>query len=85
MFRWPHVLSWVVMGWSTAFSLGSQLDSVSPEKEKTVTAIRIQQAIVVDGVLDEPQWELAEPVSDFTQQEPRMGDPASEVTEARLL
>ena len=85
MFRWPHVLSWVVMGWSTAFSLGSQLDSASPDQEKTVTAIRIQQAIVIDGVLDEPQWELAEPVSDFTQQEPRMGEPASEVTEVRLL
>ncbi len=85
MFRWPHVLSWVVMGWSTAFSLGSQLDSASPDQEKTVTAIRIQQAIVIDGVLDEPQWELAEPISDFTQQEPRMGEPASEVTEVRLL
>ncbi|MDA2934056.1 carbohydrate binding family 9 domain-containing protein [Acidobacteria bacterium AH-259-D05] len=73
------------MGWFTASTFGSQLDFASGNQEKKITASRIQQAIVIDGTLDEPQWELAKPVRDFVQQEPRIGEPVSELTEVRLL
>ena len=85
MVRWRHVLVWAVMGWSTASTFGSQLDAASADQEKKITASRIQQAIVIDGTLDEPQWELAKPIRDFFQQEPSNGEPASELTEVRLL
>ena len=73
------------MAWSTASTFGLQLDLASVDQEKIITASRIQQAIVIDGMLDEPQWELAKPIRDFVQQEPSNGEPASELTEVRLL
>ena len=75
MFRSPHVLSWAVMGWFTASTFGSQVDFANANQEKKITASRIQQSIVIDGILDEPQWELAKPVRDFIQQDPRIGEP----------
>lgn len=41
--------------------------------------------IHVDGNLDEAEWNLAQPVSDFLQVEPHTGQPVSERTEVRLL
>ena len=54
-------------------------------QKKTVTALRVETTITVDGELDEPAWELAEPATDFIQQNPRTGQPSSERTEVRLL
>jgi len=53
--------------------------------DKKVTAVYIEGGIVVDGNLDEPQWDLAQPATDFIQNDPRMGEPATERTEVRLL
>ena len=39
----------------------------------------------IDGVPNEPEWNLAEPVSDFFQREPDNGQPGSERTEVRML
>ena len=85
MFRWQQVLSLVVVGCSTAFTLGVQIDSAGADREKTMTATRIDQPIVIDGILDEPQWERAEPIRDFVQQDPDTGEPGSEPTEVRIL
>ncbi len=59
--------------------------SLAQQREKSVTAVYIDAPIVIDGDLDENQWNLAEPATDFIQQEPRMGEPSSERTEVRLL
>jgi len=83
--RWPKVLSWVVMACSTALTLGAQLDSAGPDQEKKITATRIGQPLVIDGFLDEPQWELAQPISDFLQQDPDTGEAGSEATEVKIL
>ncbi len=56
----------------------------APE-EKTLTAVYVKSGIVVDGNLDEAEWSLAQPATDFTQTEPREGEPATERTEVRLL
>ena len=85
MLRWRQILSWVVMGCSTAFALGAQLDSAGADQEKKITAVRIDQPILIDGILDEPQWELAEPIRDFVQQDPNTGEAGSELTEVRIL
>ena len=73
------------MGCSTAFTFGAQLDSAGADQEKRITATRIEQPLVIDGTLDEPQWELAQPISDFVQQDPNTGEAGSEPTEVRIL
>jgi len=56
----------------------------APE-EKTLTAVFVDSPIVIDGILDESGWTLAPAAADFTQKEPREGQPATEPTEVRLL
>lgn len=41
--------------------------------------------IKIDGMLNESAWSLVKPASNFLQQEPNEGLPASEKTEVRLL
>jgi len=41
-----------------------------------------RETLKVDGRLDEPIYSLYDPASDFIQQEPKEGDPATEKTEA---
>src|SRR3990172_3503002 len=38
-----------------------------------------------DGLLDEPAWQRADSITDFTQRDPREGEPASERTVVRLV
>ena len=66
--------------------LCAQIDFVDPDSKKKVTAVYVQEeSITIDGNLDEPEWNLAEPARDFIQTEPLSGRPASEDTEVRLL
>src|SRR5262245_61392491 len=59
-----------------------QLD---PRTERpTLKAMKIEKAPKIDGVLDEPLWENVPPMDQFTQQEPRIGEPATERTEVRV-
>ena len=39
----------------------------------------------IDGKVDESIWDSTDPYSTFTQQDPRMGEPATEKTDVRLL
>jgi hypothetical protein len=39
----------------------------------------------LDGVLDDPAWQLASPIENFIQRDPDEGQPASERTSARIL
>jgi hypothetical protein len=50
-----------------------------------VSAVRIEQPIVVDGRLDEEAWKKASPITGFIQSTPRTGYPATERTVARVL
>ena len=53
--------------------------------DKRITAVYIEGQIVLDGNLDEPEWSLAQPATDFIQSDPDMGEPATERTEVRIL
>jgi hypothetical protein len=55
------------------------------EAPPVVKAVRIAEAIALDGVLTEPAWLLAEPVERFLQRDPQEGAPATERTEVRIL
>jgi hypothetical protein len=47
----------------------------------TIRAVRVREAIVLDGRLDEDVYTTVQPASDFIQQEPTAGEPATEKTE----
>ncbi|MFQ5929863.1 MAG: sugar-binding protein, partial [Acidobacteriota bacterium] len=76
----------LIVACSGTANLCAEIDYLSIHKEKKVTAFYVEEeAIVIDGELDEPEWNLAEPAKDFIQSEPLMGKPATELTEVRLL
>src|SRR5258706_1586790 len=52
---------------------------------RRVHTIRTTDAIKIDGILDEPAWSLVQPATEFLQQQPTEGAPASERTEVRVL
>ncbi len=51
----------------------------------SVTAVRAEDPPVVDGRVDEQEWGAAPVASDFVQQRPVLGEPATEKTEVRFL
>ena len=52
---------------------------------KSIEAVRITSAPVIDGVLDDDVWALAKPITDFHQTRPGDQTPTSEDTEVRIL
>jgi hypothetical protein len=64
---------------------GQEVDRENAYKDRKMTAVFTLGQITVDGVLDEPDWALAEPAMDFIQRLPATGEPATESTEVRLL
>jgi hypothetical protein len=65
--------------------IGAEIDYTNAYKDRMMEAVRVEGKIVVDGILDEPEWELAEPATNFIQKLPATGETASELTEVRLL
>ena len=63
----------------------AEADFEAVRLKKIVTAVRISDAIALDGRLDEPAWQLASPVGDFIQRVPTNGMPSGERTEVRVL
>ncbi len=55
------------------------------EGRTTVRAIRLDGGIRLDGVLDEPVYETVPAITDFIQQVPDIGAPATERTEAWIM
>jgi hypothetical protein len=49
------------------------------------TASRLNGTIRIDGSLNDAQWRIAQPITQFTQLDPSEGKPASERTEIRFL
>jgi hypothetical protein len=53
--------------------------------ERRLTAAQAQGPIALDGRLDEPSWAAAPIATNFVQNDPREGEPATFDTEVRLL
>jgi hypothetical protein len=68
---------------SACVLLGSSFAAGQPRRE--ATAVRINEPIRVDGVLDEAAWGRAAALSDFIQFEPERGAPATVRTSVRIL
>ncbi|QUV91770.1 carbohydrate binding family 9 domain-containing protein [Chloracidobacterium aggregatum] len=71
---------WMAWGDSAA-----RAQNVAIESRPSIRITRTDEAITIDGRLDEPAWETAEVIRDFRQQEPVEGAPPTEKTECRLL
>ncbi|MDQ4080334.1 MAG: carbohydrate binding family 9 domain-containing protein, partial [Gemmatimonadota bacterium] len=52
---------------------------------RVLAAVRVDQTMSIDGVLDESTWREAEVARDFIQQRPVPGAPASQGTDVRVL
>jgi hypothetical protein len=78
------VLTLQVLPQLAAARAGSRGDSLSSGSAE-VRAVRLAQALTLDGRLDDAAWAHAAPVTRFTQRIPREGEPASERTEVGLL
>ncbi len=76
-------LLFTLAGGSSLF--GQEVDWEAIQKSRVMTAVYIEGEIVLDGVLDEPEWDLAPPSGDFIQKFPDPGAPATEQTEIRVL
>jgi Domain of unknown function (DUF5916)/Carbohydrate family 9 binding domain-like len=57
----------------------------SPDGRRQVTAMRVSEALTIDGALNEPAWSTAAPAAGFIQADPREGEPATEDTEVRIV
>ena len=53
--------------------------------KRSITAVRTEAPLKVDGLLNEPAWQNARFQGQFTQREPNEGEPASEKTEVGFL
>jgi hypothetical protein len=63
----------------------SQSYSQSSSDSSVITAVRIEHAPKVDGVLNDEAWGVAHPAVNFTQRELHEGSPATERTEVRIV
>ncbi|OFW05424.1 MAG: hypothetical protein A3I61_14485 [Acidobacteria bacterium RIFCSPLOWO2_02_FULL_68_18] len=85
-----HVRAWLLAGTFTLvitpFVHAGQDATISrdPSGRTTVRAVRVTRPLKIDGVLDEPLYASVPPISDFVQQEPDEGEPATEKTELWL-
>ncbi len=59
--------------------------SGNPFKRHDVKAVKSEQPIKIDGVLNEEAWKYSEVVSGFKQRDPTEGQDATEKTEVRIL
>ena len=64
--------------------LGAQVKTTQ-ESAPIAQAVGVEHPPKLDGTLDDPLWQSAIPVTDFRQQEPLEGQPATEKTEVRIL
>jgi hypothetical protein len=74
-------LAWAIL---LALLCSPLLFSQQPE-DFEVRAVRAAEPITVDGILDDSVWQSAEVIDNLTQREPQEGEPATELTEIRIL
>ncbi|MEE2791439.1 MAG: DUF5916 domain-containing protein, partial [Acidobacteriota bacterium] len=64
---------------------GASGEGLRPGDRFRVQAQRVEQGPLIDGLLNEEVWRLADVIDEFVQQEPVEGEPATERTVVRLL
>ncbi len=75
--------TFLMMIWIVVFANISFADDLTDEK-LTVKAIRLNESVIVDGVLSESVWQNGHGVNKFRQRDPIEGAEPSEKTEVRV-
>ena len=68
-----------------AVIVAAEVTGTAQQPAPVAQAVRVTERITVDGRLDEPVWERAQPATDFIQWEPNPGMLSSEKTEVRFV
>lgn len=82
LFLWMTVL---LTCWYSGAQENETENFPPPETPVRITASKTKGSITVDGRLDEPDWSLTEPITDFFRQEPVQGGKIKNPTEVRIL
>ena len=61
------------------------LSSIAQLSVRSMTAVRIEGQLSIDGLLNEEEWNLAEPATDFTQTDPVFKNQPSQKTVVKIL
>ena len=81
--RLGFILTAVLLGLP---SLCAQTDTDTERPlDREIVAQHTDAPITLDGILDEPAWQEADPATNFIQREPYQGEPATEKTAIRVL
>lgn len=81
-----HTLIFIFFGLASNQLPGQDVANFPPpEQAPIIYATKANSAIKVDGILSEPDWQAAIPISDFFRMEPRQGGKYSYFTEVRVL
>jgi hypothetical protein len=75
--------AFLLLSWTTPAP--AQAPAPADLPRPTVAAGRVTTRIVIDGRLNEPDWQAAQAATDFVQRDPDEGQPATERTEVRIL
>src|SRR5262245_45224826 len=70
---------------AAGLSSANDIDYETARFERRLEAVKIAERITIDGRLDEPQWARAAVATNFIQNEPDEGIPATEQTEVRVM
>jgi len=62
-----------------------EVASYDPQGRMTLRAVRLDTPLQLDGQLNEPVYQTVPPVTDFVQQEPNEGAPATEHTDVWVM
>lgn len=81
-FSWFALIAAVILGGSADAEAQA---TAAQNGTKVMRAARASARPAIDGSLDDPAWDAAEPITDFVQQEPDVDMPASAPTEVRVL
>ena len=71
------------LGMAQNLPLGAQVPAEAGAR--VARAVRVERPPRMDGTLDDPIWQQANPITDFRQREPFEGQRATESTEVRVL
>jgi hypothetical protein len=66
-------------------AVGPAIHERTANDQVAVRAVRVATPLKIDGRLDESPYTTIQPISDFIQQEPREGEPATEKTDAWIF
>jgi hypothetical protein len=71
---------------TTLNSFSQNADVFQPDSlKKEIDAVQIHTSLQIDGLLNEPEWELAKPSPRFVEIEPVQGNPPGEETDVKVL